>query len=62
MSRNKEQILTIVREHEERVPFRDRCIRQNICPVCGELIMDTGSEHPFLSKYKCTKCDNIEIL
>ena len=57
----KNQILKKVRKIESERPYRWRCIDAGICPVCGEPLIEIGSEpHPFITRYKCEGCGNIE--
>jgi len=58
---DKEEILKKVREAEEKVSFEKRCIRQNICPKCGERFYPSSEGHPFLTQYRCDSCGNTMI-
>ena len=44
---DKEEILKKVREAEEKDSFVKRCIRQHICPLCGEGFYPSDQGHPF---------------
>jgi len=55
---NKEEILKKVRQAEEKDSFVKRCIRQNICPACGEGFFPSDEGHPFLTQYSCDSCGN----
>ena len=55
---DKEEILKKVREAEEKDSFVKRCIRQHICPLCGEGFYPSDQGHPFLTIYSCDSCGN----
>ncbi len=53
MKMNKGQIIKKVQKIEAKIPYTNRCIQARVCPKCGETIMASGSDHPFLDKYVC---------
>ncbi len=58
-----DEIIKKIEQRERLVPFRDRCLRANICPHCGgKTYADGRRGHPFLILYKCNNCDFSEFM
>ena len=56
------EIVKKIEQREKLVPFRDRCLRANVCPHCGDkTYADSKRGHPFLILYKCNNCDFSEL-
>lgn len=52
----RDEILTKVRELEEKIMFEDRCLRVFVCPECGCNILALPN---YISKYQCQSCQKI---